>query len=176
MAMSGEERAGEAGIPPEELPAYRDWQARVAGANIDPKTLLATDYLNHFNEMVMLIDMIPDMPDMIEDVKQWAPRDYRADFEQSTFAARHLAIEAYEHAPAAYRRPFEETVRQLDQLLLGAVRDLDERIAEGAAEDALRDRVQAVCRAAQRLIEVASGIIHGSTRVLDQEEIDHLLF
>jgi hypothetical protein len=175
MATIGEQAGGEPDVRPEELPGYRDWQARVAGANIDPKTLLATDYLNHFNEIVMLIDMIPDMPDMIEDVKQWAPRDYCAHFEQSSFAARHLAVEAYAHAPAAYRRPFEETVRQLDQLLLGAVRDLDARIAEGAPEDALRDRVQAVSRAAQRLIEVASGIIHGSTSVLDQDEIDRLL-
>ena len=29
-------------------------QAKVKGSNIDETTLLATDYLNHFNEIVML--------------------------------------------------------------------------------------------------------------------------
>ena len=30
-------------------------QQRVKGSNIDEMTLLATDYLNHFNELVMLL-------------------------------------------------------------------------------------------------------------------------
>ena len=36
--------------------------ARLRAANINPRTGLATDYLNHFNEAIMLLEMIPDMP------------------------------------------------------------------------------------------------------------------
>ena len=39
---------------------------RLEGSNINPNTFLATDYLNHFNELVMFLEMIPDMPDMLE--------------------------------------------------------------------------------------------------------------
>ena len=36
---------------PDERPADRT-EARLADANINPRTRLATDYLNHFNEAV----------------------------------------------------------------------------------------------------------------------------
>src|ERR1700741_487675 len=45
-------------------------------ANINPRTGLATDYLNHFNEAIMLLEMIPDMPDCAEDFLSWGPLSY----------------------------------------------------------------------------------------------------
>src|SRR6516225_7897250 len=48
--------------------------AELRAANINPRTGLATDYLNHFNQAVMLLDMIPDMPECAEDFLQWQPR------------------------------------------------------------------------------------------------------
>ena len=50
--------------------------AALTAANINPSTGLATDYLNHFNEVVMLMEMLPDMPDCAEDVLEWQPLDY----------------------------------------------------------------------------------------------------
>ena len=41
---------------------YADFQKLAGEANLDDKTLLATDYLNHFNEVVILLQMVPDMP------------------------------------------------------------------------------------------------------------------
>ena len=49
-------------------------------ANINPRTGLATDYLNHFNEAVMLLEMIPDMPECAEDFLGWQPLSYRRAF------------------------------------------------------------------------------------------------
>ncbi|MEO8318885.1 MAG: hypothetical protein ABI561_11235, partial [Bradyrhizobium sp.] len=37
--------------------------AQLKAANINPRTGLATDYLNHFNEAIMLLEMVPDMPE-----------------------------------------------------------------------------------------------------------------
>ena len=50
-----------------ESDAYHAYSASAQGTNIDPQTLLATDYLNHFNEIVMLLELIPDMPECFED-------------------------------------------------------------------------------------------------------------
>ncbi len=47
-----------------------------ARANIHPATGLATDYLNHFNEPAMLLQMLADMPDMAEDVLTCPPISY----------------------------------------------------------------------------------------------------
>ena len=54
-------------------------EARAAvlrAANINPRTGLATDYLNHFNEAIMLLEMIPDMPECAEDFLTWTPLSY----------------------------------------------------------------------------------------------------
>ena len=49
-------------------------------ANINPRTGLATDYLNHFNEAIMLLEMIPDMPECAEEFLRWQPLSYREHF------------------------------------------------------------------------------------------------
>ena len=62
---------------------YAAWADRLQGTNINGTTLLATDYLNHFNEVIMLIEMVPDMPDIIEDVLAWEPKTYVRHFADS---------------------------------------------------------------------------------------------
>ena len=48
-------------------------RARLHGTNINEQTLLATDYLNHFNEIVMTWEMVPDFLDLWDEVKDWRP-------------------------------------------------------------------------------------------------------
>src|SRR5229473_3994602 len=87
-----------------------DAQARAAelrAANINPRTGLATDYLNHFNEAIMLLEMIPDIPECAEDFLAWTPLSYAEHFWASNFKARDLAIEAYESADAKVRTEFD---------------------------------------------------------------------
>src|SRR3979411_3502933 len=74
--------------------------ARLRAANINPRTGLATDYLNHFNEAIMLLEMVPDMPECAEDFLTWTPLSYAEHFWASNFKARDLAIEAYELSDA----------------------------------------------------------------------------
>src|SRR5260370_39703944 len=81
--------------------------ARLRAANINPRTGLATDYLNHFNEAIMLLEMIPDIPECAEDFLLWYPLSYREHFMASHFKARDLAIEAYESADAGIRAEFD---------------------------------------------------------------------
>ncbi|WP_009870496.1 hypothetical protein [Paramagnetospirillum magnetotacticum] len=165
----------ESDIPPEERVAFEEYVARVEGTNISAQTLLATDYLNHFNEIVMLLDMIPDMPDMIEECKMWAPKSYQEHFADSTFKDKQLAVEAYERVPTKFRRPFEETINHLNTLILGGVVKLEEEIVAGADPGLTTEHVKAISRAAQALMDCANAIIHGSDRAMAQVEIDGLL-
>src|ERR1700736_6040258 len=80
--------------------------AELSAANINPRTGLATDYLNHFNEAIMLLEMIPDIPECAEDFLAWTPLSYAEHFTASNFKARDLAIEAYESADAKVRTAF----------------------------------------------------------------------
>jgi hypothetical protein len=76
---------------------------RLAGANINPATGLATDYLNHFNEAIMLLEMLSSCPDCRDDFLGWRPMSYREHFAASRFKGRDLAIAAYNAAEPGLR-------------------------------------------------------------------------
>jgi hypothetical protein len=97
--------------PDQALLAMR---ARLVDTNINEKTLLATDYLNHFNEFVMLLELVGDMPDMLDEAREWHPKSYQEHFLESAFSDRDLAIEAYDMSPPEYRLRFDETVSRIN--------------------------------------------------------------
>ena len=147
---------------------------RIKGTNIDERTLLATDYLNHFNEIVMLVELVPDMPELFSEAQQWQPKSYQDHFRDSTFTEKELAITAYDHVQPQYREPFEETIGRMNRLVGASLAEIEIAIADGG-EDRLRDLASSASRRLQRLIDVASSIIHGSTATMEQTEIDRLL-
>ena len=149
-------------------------RSRAHGSNVNEQTLLATDYLNHFNEVVMLLEMLPDMPEMLEEVKAWKPKSYPDHFRTSTIADRELAIEAYDHVPRRYREPFDTTVDQINRLIMTSIQRLGADVGRGEPE-LLRANATALSRIIQRLMDVAGGIIHGSEKTMAQGEIDALL-
>ncbi len=154
--------------------AYRAIQERVKGTNINPQTLLATDYLNHFNEIVMTLEMIPDMPELLEDAREWRPKTYPEHFQESGFADKELAIEAYEHVPPRFRQPFELTIGTLDSLVSMTVERAEATVAAGELEQ-LKVIMSDASGAIRSLVDSASAIIHGTVRTMEQSEIDALL-
>jgi hypothetical protein len=97
-------------------------RARLAQANINPTTGLATDYLNHFNEAIMLLEMLSAMPACVEDFLAWRPMTYCEHFAASGFKERDLAMQAYEVADRAARRQLDELVDTMNGIL-SATRD-----------------------------------------------------
>lgn len=87
---------------------------RLKAANINPATGLATDYLNHYNEVAMTVASLADMPDMRESVLAWRPLGYPAHFLHTGFAERGLAIAAYIAAPRDVKTSFLAIRAELD--------------------------------------------------------------
>jgi len=173
-AKTGAPRAGGEAALDAQAVSLEDMRARVQGTNINPDTLLATDYLNHFNEIVMMLDMVPDMPDLVEDCAEWQPKSYSQHFADSMFRDKDLAIEAYAHCPPCFREPFDATIAQMDTLALGTVDGMQVALTEGNAE-AVAYQARSASRALQRLMDMASAIIHGASTTMDQDEIDAIL-
>ncbi|MDP6429613.1 MAG: hypothetical protein QGH73_14570 [Rhodospirillales bacterium] len=149
-------------------------RARARGANINEQTLLATDYLNHFNEIVMTLEMVPDFPDLLDEAREWRPKSYTEHFRDSAFSEKELAIAAYAHVPERFRTPFEQTIDQINRLVEAVINRLDGAVAGGNADE-LRHVATESSRNIQRLLEIASAIIHGSETTMGQAEIDTLL-
>jgi len=150
------------------------WQAKVDGTNISPASLLATDYLNHFNEIIMLLGMIPDMPDIVEECREWQPKGYKEHFAESGFRDKELAIAAYDHVPARFKIPFEETIEQMNVVVQNAVAKIDAARAEGD-DGAAAFKAETASRLLQHLLDCASAIIHGSQVTMSQSDIDDFL-
>jgi len=131
--------------------------AALRAANINPRTGLATDYLNHFNEAIMLLEMIPDMPECAEDFLTWTPLSYAEHFWASNFKARDLAIEAYELSDAKVE--FDNLTASMTSILT----------AVGTAmREATQDKTRATLAEqatnwVKPLVAMAGGIINGAS-------------
>ena len=92
-----------------------------AEALVNPVSGLANDYLNLFNEVVMLIEQLPNMPELIAELLEWKPTTYNDYFRRSSLPGKESAIDAYSRLDGKFRRDFEEIVAELDRIATGAV-------------------------------------------------------
>lgn len=141
---------------------------KLAAANINPDSFLATDYLNHFNEIVMLLEMVPDMPEMIEDCADWKPLSYDDHFMQSGFTAKELAVEAYHAAPKEFKEPFDHIIKALDLLIGSTLNGLAlVNVAERGVSDQARQLIVNRTSLMQEYLAKMNRLIHG--KLLDEE-------
>ena len=123
------------------------FRSHIPGTNINESTLLASDYLNHFHELVMLLEAISTEPGTFaEDLLFWRPLTYEEHFAESGFRHKNLAIAAYRRAPPRIRARFDEAVARLHgealTLVAQVAAELDDgktlnKSCEAAAIDAL---------------------------------------
>ena len=55
-------------------------------------TGLSTDYLNHFTEAIMLLEMAGELPECLDDLRAWRPKTYTEHFATSRFSNREAVI------------------------------------------------------------------------------------
>src|SRR6266481_9024479 len=146
---------------PTSRPTGPETEARAAvlqAANINPRTGLATDYLNHFNEAIMLLEMVPDMPECAEDFLTWTPLTYAEHFWASNFKARDLAIEAYECADPKVRADFDNLTASMTSILTAVGNAMRE-----AQQDKTRATLAEKATAwVKPLVALAGGVINGN--------------
>jgi hypothetical protein len=137
------------------------FRSHVPGTNINEATLLASDYLNHFHELVMLFEAIASEPQSFaDDLLSWRPLTYEEHFLESGFRDKNLAIAAYRRAPPRIRARFDEAVARLHGEALTLV-------AEVASELSGSKRLDKTCASAAArlrvLIDEANAIANGET-------------
>lgn len=129
--------------------------------HINPQTYLATDYLNHFNEIIMMAEMLPELPDVYTDIVAWEPISYVQHFQNSGFAYADLAVRAYKQAPQDVRQNFDALISDIDQSTIAGRQEIIEafdkndhaRVAKISQEMANDLRV---------MIDTASAMINGT--------------
>ena len=159
--------------------AERDVNSR-AGMLVNPVSGLANDYLNHFNEVVMIIEQLPAMSDLIDDLLAWRPISYDDYFAVSNLPGRDAVRDAYERLDIAFRRQFEDVVAELDRLATGSVVALRLHFRSPARDD--HEKLQQLCdksaAALRKVLAKATNIVDTGAAAADehaQRRADQLL-
>jgi hypothetical protein len=100
------------------LPPHHD---RTGGAFSPVCSGLSNDYLNHYSEVLMLIEMAAGDPVIAADLADWQPVDYRSYFGASDLRRAADALAAYDALPDESRLAFEKLVAAMDALASMAV-------------------------------------------------------
>ena len=168
MKSTASKPAPSAAPPPrQKAPIAAARAAQLRAANINPRTGLATDYLNHFNEAVMLLEMVPDIPECAEDFLGWHPLSYSEHFHASNFKARDLAIEAYESAATVTRTEFDNITNAMTSILTAVSTAMRE-----AKQDKTRARLAEQATVwVKPLVALAGGVINGGS----EADVDYIM-
>lgn len=152
-----------------------------AEAIVNPASGLANDYLNLFNEIVMMIEQLPAMPELIGDILQWRPVTYQDYFAKSILPGRASALEAYGALDATFRRDFEAVVADLDRRAVGAVVAIrrQHKLHSSCASASMTEICARAGEALREVLLKATDLVNHGTRApreSEQERADRLLY
>lgn len=140
-------------------------------ASVNPHSLLATDYLNVFNEALMLMGMAADDPEMLEELEDWSAPDYIDHFEQTNFKGKDVVAAAFEAADSKRRDSFVRRSKTLELLIQTEVAVMMNSAAEGILGD---EEVATTVDMLQTYAAKLDGLIHAGGGNSAQDAADAL--
>ena len=161
-------------------PASPDFSALEtrALALVNPKSGIANDYLNLFNEIIMLVENLPAMPELSADILSWHLVSYRQYFASSSLPGRAIALEAYDRLKPDVRKAFEDISVEIASLAASA----GEQIRIHGDKENTRDIVAQLCAetsaAMMACLKQATHIVNfGQIQQFDdpQERVERLM-
>jgi hypothetical protein len=84
---------------------------------VNPNSGIANDFLNQYNEILLLVENLPILlPEMIDDLLAWKPRSYEEYFRTSPLVGGEIAIKIYQALKASFRDIFEAQIEKINGL------------------------------------------------------------
>jgi hypothetical protein len=125
-----------------------------AAALVNPASGIANDYLNHFNEVLLLIENLPTLlPEMLDELLEWRPVTYREYFAKSQLPGSARALEIYDGLDEAFRRDFESIIDGINAMAVASIEVI--RAHRSQAGDLEPERVSDFCENASSAIRNA---------------------
>jgi hypothetical protein len=149
-----------------------EFRQRVVGTNIDSKSLLSTDYFNAFNSIIMVLDMLPDAPELLGEIEQWRFVDYPEHFRASGLDFADLAIEAYTLVPPDVLKAFERKVSGI-RIVIEGIAPMLRRLVDAGEMEAFSHLARAAVLELRAMTQAGNGIVHGGGSV-GQADIDKM--
>ena len=121
----------------------------------------------------MLFDMLPDAPELLEEVEQWQFYTYVEHFQASGLEFAPLAIEAYAHVPPDLKKAFEDKIAAMRALVLDSAQIL-RHLYDFKNMDAFVEFAHLTARFLHSMEAEGGSIIHGYKETLAQDAIDNM--
>lgn len=117
----------------------------------------------------MLLEMVPDIPECIDDFLGWEPMSYREHFAASHFKARDLAISAYDSSDPALRTEFDNITSTMTSILtsVGAA------MRQARHEETRTILAEQAAGWVKPLVTLAGAMINGSSNNAD--DVDQIM-
>jgi len=111
--------------------------------NVNLSTGFATNYLNHYVEILLLLEMLPSMPEAIDDISLWKPMDYAEHVRQSGLSNSELVLEAFAHSDPKRKDFLRDVTHEVDTEVLRYINQAQEAVARGDKEQTLAISLEA---------------------------------
>jgi hypothetical protein len=95
---------------------------------VNPASGIANDYLNQYNEILLLVENLPIlMPEMVEELLAWKPKTYIHYFETSPLPHGDTTIKIYKRLNPKFRESFEAHSEVINQHANGIIAVIESR-------------------------------------------------
>lgn len=125
--------------------------------NLDPVTGLASDYLNHFYEPLLVLEHIRDDPELIEELACWSPSSYVGHFGKSDRPDRMSVLAAYMESPPHIRQQLDQVAAEAGQAIAGGLATI---LRNARLGDDVEKPAATLARTLRDYVRALAAIIH----------------
>ncbi len=124
---------------------------------VNPSSGIANDFLNQYNEVLLLVENLPVLlPEMVDELLAWKKKDYEEYFTTSPLPGGDIAIRVYNSLDRAFRDKFETQISRINKIADKAVEVIGDR--QRASQELNADEIELFCRQiSKRLREEIEG-------------------
>lgn len=131
---------------------------------VNPKSGIANDYLNVMNEISMLVENYPAMPEFYDSIVEWKATGYTEYFQKSNLPGRDIALKSWEITRTELREAFEKLIFEMDALAGKAKSKITSHAARHLDDLAIQD----ICA---DLAESMRGCIMRATHIVNNGSV-----
>ncbi|MFZ1110702.1 MAG: hypothetical protein WAN43_20445 [Rhodomicrobium sp.] len=126
---------------------------RQAANLVNPASGIANDYLNQYNEILLLVENLPVLlPEMVEELLAWKPKTYREYFETSPLPRGDVAIKIYQSLNPSFRNLFEAHVQSINAYANTAISVIGDQ--QNRSQELSQEYIEAFCAEISKILRI----------------------
>jgi hypothetical protein len=148
-----------------------------AASLVNPKSGIANDYLNIFYELLLLVENLPVIPEMIDDVVNWQPVSYVDYFQRSRLPGSSAALAIHERLDPSLRDAFTRMVGNINQVALAGIEQIQTRRKPNGdvfAEDII-DLCERLSAELKDCLGPTTNLVNNGLCAVNAESVQHMV-